>query len=59
MKQFIVILFVASLITSMFSGCSKTFEGAKKDSSKAWEATKDGSVKAWENTKEAIHEATE
>ena len=59
MKQFIGILFVVSLSTSMFLGCSKTFEGAKKDTSKAWEATKDGSVKAWQNTKEAIHEATE
>ncbi len=58
-----------SVLLVLFTGCSKTWEGVKKDSSSAWkstkktssnawEATKEGTSKAYQSTKEAIHEAT-
>ena len=59
MKSFFRLLSVILLGLLVLSGCSKTLEGVKEDSSKNWEATKEGTVKGWEATKEAVHKATE
>ncbi|MFA7084906.1 MAG: hypothetical protein WC141_10300 [Arcobacteraceae bacterium] len=59
MKTFINMFFIALLGMTILTGCSKTLEGVKDDSSKNWDATKDGTNKAWESTKEAVHKATE
>lgn len=42
----------------VFTGCSKTWQGLKDDSSTAWEKTKDASSKAYKDTKKAVNEAT-
>ena len=54
MKNTIILFFILIFLT----GCSKTWEGVKADSSDAWEATKEGSSKAYKSTKRAIHDAT-
>ncbi len=59
MKSLFSLLSITLLAWLFLSGCSKTFEGVKEDSSKNWEATKEGTSKAWESTKEAVHKATE
>lgn len=58
MKKSIIVLSVISLLV-LISGCSSTWDGAKKDSDKAWENTKETSSEAWKSTKSAIHDATE
>jgi phage-related minor tail protein len=54
MKNSIILFFILIFLT----GCSKTWEGVKADSSDAWESTKENSEKAYESTKKAIHKAT-
>ncbi|MDX9797141.1 MAG: hypothetical protein WCY75_06325 [Sulfurimonadaceae bacterium] len=59
MKTLFSLFSLTLLACLFFSGCSKTLEGVKEDTSKNWEATKEGTSKAWESTKEAVHKATE
>lgn len=47
-----------TLLLLAITGCSKTWQGVKQDSSSAWEATKEGSTKAYDSTKKAVHDAT-
>ena len=47
-----------TIVLVILSGCSKTWQGVKQDSSTAWENTKDVSSKAYKSTKNAVHEAT-
>lgn len=59
MKQFIAFFSFIILSLVFASGCSKTVDGVKEDSSKAWKTTKEVTNKALETTKKTIHEATE
>ena len=43
----------------VFSGCTNTVEGVKKDSKAGWEKTKEVSGKAWDATKEGASDAYE
>ncbi len=43
----------------VFTGCSNTWNGVKKDSSNAWEKTKEVSSDAYDATKKSINKMTE
>lgn len=52
------ILISLTMMLLFITGCSKTWQGVKQDSSSAWEATKEGTAKAYDSTKKAVHDAT-
>jgi len=56
-KIFTLGLLISAVLLS--TGCSRTWDGVKEDSSEAWDKTKKGSKKAWNSAKESIHKATE
>ena len=43
----------------IFSGCTNTWDGVKKDSEIGWDKTKEVSGKAWNATKEGASDAYE
>lgn len=53
MKQTIKLLSLIGIIV-IFSGCSATWEGLKKDTSKNWEATKDMAKETYKAGKDAM-----
>ncbi|RQW63619.1 entericidin EcnAB [Vibrio viridaestus] len=53
------LIFSLIAMAIVLSGCSNTWDGAKKDSKHIWSETKQTTSDAVEGTKEAIHKATE